>query len=386
MVIGQLVNKFLTGGADPDHATVAITQTGGMCRATNYAGMLRKGLADAGFPQVPVAALSTTGIEDIPGFRLTPGLAHRAIQAVVLGDLLQNVLLRVRPYERDEGSADALYRRWDGLCREFFTHGGYSQSLHRRIGYGWLVESIVREFDALPLLDIPRKPRVGVVGEILVKFHPDANNDVVRVVESEGCEAALPGLLGFFLQSMETRDWRWENLGVGRRGRLAKRAGLWVVDLYERPARAALARTGGKFAVPEDIHTLAGRAEELIELGTQAGEGWLLVAEMMELIEHGTPNIICAQPFACLPNHVVGRGMFKELRRRYPHANLVSIDYDPGASEVNQLNRIKLMVATAHRVAGDSGRLARWDLDDQRDRGDRQVRDDRDDRISRVRA
>ena len=175
---------------------------------------------------------------------------------------------------------------------------------------------------------------------------------------------------------------------------LAKRAGLWVVDLYERPARAALARTGGKFPVPEDIHTLAGRAEELIELGTQAGEGWLLVAEMMELIEHGTPNIICAQPFACLPNHVVGRGMFKELRRRYPQANLVSIDYDPGASEVNQLNRIKLMVATAHRVAGDSGRLARWDLeegdrdarDGSDDRDDRDDWDDRDDRISRVRA
>ena len=225
----------------------------------------------------------------------------------------------------------------------------------------------MREFDALPLLDIPRKPRVGIVGEILVKFHPDANNDVVKVIEDEGCEASLPPLLGFFLQSMETRDWRWENLGIGRRGRTAKRAGLWVVELYERPAKAALARTNGKFTVPEDIHTLATRAQEIIELGTQAGEGWLLVAEMMELLEHGTPNIICAQPFACLPNHVVGRGMFKELRRRYPHANLVSIDYDPGASEVNQLNRIKLMVATAHKTSSASDRLGRWDLDDYED-------------------
>ena len=367
MVIGQLINKFLTGGADPDHATVAITQTGGMCRATNYAGMLRKGLQDAGYPQVPVAALSHQGLEAIPGFRLTPGLAHRAIQALVLGDLLQNVLLRVRPYERVEGSATALYRHWDALCREFFAQGGYSPTLRRRIGYTWLIESIVREFDALPLLDIPRKPRVGIVGEILVKFHPDANNDVVKVIEDEGCEASLPPLLGFFLQSMETRDWRWENLGIGRRGRTAKRAGLWVVELYERPAKAALARTNGKFTVPEDIHTLATRAQEIIELGTQAGEGWLLVAEMMELLEHGTPNIICAQPFACLPNHVVGRGMFKELRRRYPHANLVSIDYDPGASEVNQLNRIKLMVATAHKTSSASDRLGNWDLDDYED-------------------
>ncbi len=367
MVIGQLINKFLTGGADPDLSAVAITQTGGMCRATNYAGMLRKGLADAGFPQVPVAALSHQGLEAIPGFSLTPGLAHRAIQALVLGDLLQNVLLRVRPYERDEGSATELYRRWDALCREFFAEGGYSPTLRRRIGYTWLINSIVREFDELPLLDIPRKPRVGIVGEILVKFHPDANNDVVKVIEDEGCEASLPPLLGFFLQSMETRDWRWDNLGVGKRGRFAKRAGLWMVELYERPARAALARTNGKFSVAEDIHTLATRAQDVIELGTQAGEGWLLVAEMMELIEHGTPNIICAQPFACLPNHVVGRGMFKELRRRYPHANLVSIDYDPGASEVNQLNRIKLMVATAHKTSDASDRLGRWDLDDCED-------------------
>ncbi len=364
MVIGQLINNFQTGGADPDHATIAITQTGGMCRATNYAGMLRKGLKDAGYPQVPVAALSTQGLEAIPGFRMTPGLAHRAIQALVLGDLLQNVLLRVRPYEREEGSANELYRRWEALCQEFFANGGYSPTMHRRIGYNWLIESIVREFDALPLLDIPRKPRVGIVGEILVKFHPDANNDVVKVIEDEGCEASLPPLLGFFLQSMETRDWKWENLGIGKKGRLAKRTGLWVVELYERPAKAALARTDGKFSVPEDIHSLATRAQDMIELGTQAGEGWLLVAEMMELIEHGTPNIICAQPFACLPNHVVGRGMFKELRRRYPQANLVSIDYDPGASEVNQLNRIKLMVATAHKASRGSEQLGRWDLED----------------------
>ena len=367
MVIGQLINKFATGGADPDHSAVAITQTGGMCRATNYAGMLRRGLADAGYPQVPVAALSTQGLESIPGFRLTPALAHRAIQAVVIGDLLQNVLLRVRPYEREEGSATALYHRWDALAQEFFEHGGWSPTLRRRIGYSWLVRRIVAEFDALPLLDIPRKPRVGVVGEILVKYHPDANNNVVGVIEEEGCEAVLPGLLGFFLQSMETRDWRYEHLGIGRRGRWLKGTGLWIVDQYERVARTALARTNGKFDVPDNVHDLAERAGEVISLGTHAGEGWLLVGEMLELIEQGAPNIICAQPFACLPNHVVGRGMFKELRRLHPEANVVSIDYDPGASEVNQLNRIKLMIATAHKVAGSTGGLGRWDDEDDLD-------------------
>ena len=361
MVIGQLINKFVSGGADPDRSTVAITQTGGMCRATNYVGLLRKGLRDAGFAQVPVLAVSAQGLESNPGFQLSPGLVHRAVQGLVLGDLLQNVLLRTRPYERDEGAAMALYRRWDDITREFFANGGWSGTLHRRVGYAWLVRNIVREFDALPLLDIPRKPRVGVVGEILVKFQPDANNDAVRVIEEEGCEAVLPGLTAFFLQGMYTADYKWQNFGLGTvRSRIGQRIAVWAIEQFERPMRRALAATGGKFDVPDTISGLAERAQQVISLGTQAGEGWLLVGEMVELIEHGTPNIICAQPFACLPNHVVGRGMFAELRRQYPMANVVSIDYDPGASEVNQLNRIKLMVATAHKNAGSTGQLATW--------------------------
>jgi len=255
----------------------------------------------------------------------------------------------------------ALYRRWDAITREFFDYGGYSPTLNRRVGYTWLVRQIVREFDELPLLDIPRKPRVGVVGEILVKFQPDANNDAVRVIEEEGCEAVLPGLTAFFLQGMYTADYKWQTFGLGTsKGRLGQKLAIWAIEQYERPMRKALASAGGKFGVPDTIEELAGKAQRVISLGTQAGEGWLLVGEMVELIEHGTPNIICAQPFACLPNHVVGRGMFAELRRQYPQANVVSIDYDPGASEVNQLNRIKLMVATAHKNAGTLNTLADW--------------------------
>ncbi len=366
MVIGQLINKFVTGGADPDKSTVAITQTGGMCRATNYVGLLRKGLKDAGYPQVPVLAVSTQGLETNPGFKLSAGLAYRAIQGLVLGDLLQNVLLRVRPYERIEGSAMELYSRWDAITREFFDNAGYSPTLKRRVGYSWLIKQIVREFDELPLLDIPRKPRVGVVGEILVKFQPDANNDAVRVIEEEGCEAVLPGLTAFFLQGMYTADYKWDIFGLGTtKGRMGQKAAIWVIEQFERPMRKALASAGGKFDVPDTIAGLADKAQRVISLGTQAGEGWLLVGEMVELIEHGTPNIICAQPFACLPNHVVGRGMFAELRRQYPQANVVSIDYDPGASEVNQLNRIKLMVATAHKNAGTLNTLADWSDGDQ---------------------
>ncbi len=352
MVIGQLINAFIDGGADPQASSVVITQTGGMCRATNYAGMLRKGLKDAGFAQVPVLAISAQGLEESSGFKLTPGLLHRAVQAIVIGDVLQTVLLRTRPYEEVAGSAEALYARWDRIATEHFE-SGWSSTLRRRVGFGFLVERIVAEFDALPLRDEERRPRVGLVGEILVKFQPDANNDAVRVIENEGCEAALPGLLEFFMMNMTSASWRLENLGIGsKRGVRLQQAIVWIIEQYQRPAQRALAKTGGKFAVPHPIGQLAQRAESIISLGTTAGEGWLLVAEMMELIEDGCPNIIVAQPFACLPNHVVGKGVFRELRRFYPQANVVSIDYDPGASEVNQLNRIKLMVATAHKNHG----------------------------------
>lgn len=360
MVIGQLVNAFLTGGADPEHSSVMITQTGGMCRATNYAGMLRKGLKDAGFAQVPVVAVSAQGLEESPGFKLTPAMLHRAIQAVVVGDLLQNVLLRTRPYEATPGAAMALYAEWDAVAQEYFERG-WSKTLRRRIGFGWLLNQIVDAFDALPLRG-PRKPRVGLVGEILVKFQPDANNDAIRVIEQEGCEAVLPGLLEFFMMNMSQAGWRLDHLGLGTPGSVrVQQVATWLIEQYQRPANRALARAGGKFTVPSDIHTMARRASRVVSLGTTAGEGWLLTAEMMELLESGTPNIICAQPFACLPNHVVGKGMFRELRKLYPEANVVSIDYDPGASEVNQLNRIKLMVATAHknggRIRGEARRL-----------------------------
>ena len=351
VLIGQLLDALRSGEFDPDNCTVIISQTGGMCRATNYAALLRKGLAEAGFAQVPVLALSAYGIEDTPGFSFTVPMLHRVIQAMVLGDLLQSCLLRTRPYEAIPSSAERLYRTWNAVVREYFIGHGWSDTLGRRVGYRWIIDHIVRDFDRLPLRDEPRRPRVGVVGEILVKFHPDANNDVVRVVESEGCEAVLPGLLGFVLNSVATAHWNFAAYGVGERARYVKRGVKALLERYQAPAARALRRTGGKFDVPEPIDELAAKASEVVSLGNQAGEGWYLTAEMINLIEEGVPNIICAQPFACLPNHVTGKGMFRELRRRYPQANVVSVDYDPGASEVNQLNRIKLMISTAMQRA-----------------------------------
>ncbi len=352
MIVGQLLNKIASGEADPDRTSLIITQTGGMCRATNYVALLRKALKDAGYPQVPVLAVSVQGLESNPGFSLSPGIVHAAIQALVLGDLLQNVLLRVRPYEATPGSAQALYERWDTICQEFLTYSGHSPTLGRTLGYGRLVREIVTAFDDLPLRDEPRKPRVGLVGEILVKFHPDANNHAVDVIEAEGCEAVLPGILPFFMMSLYSSQYQWETLGIGKHSHHVKKLARWLIEQYERPVIRALRRAGSKFDEPADMASLALRVDGVISLGTRAGEGWLLTAEMLELIDLGAPNIICAQPFACLPNHVVGKGMFAPIRRLRPEANIVAVDYDPGASEVNQLNRIKLMVATAHRHHG----------------------------------
>ena len=356
MVIGQLIDAILEGKYDPDKVCLAITQTGGMCRATNYFGLIRKALIDAGYPQIPVIAISTQGLEDNPGFKVTPALLHRTVKALILGDLLMKCLYRVRPYEVEKGAANRLYEQWDVIVREALEHHGFSKTaaktpwLKRRyLPYPVLAREIVKSFDALPLKDVPRKVRVGVVGEILVKYQPDANNHVVDVIESQDCEAVVPGIMEFMTTRPYITDWNERNLGMGGNKTLyaLMRKSL---DLYNAPIKAALATSNGKFKQDESMPELVKKAAEVTSIGVQAGEGWLLTAEILELIEQGCPNVICAQPFACLPNHVTGRGMFGKIRRLHPEANIVSIDYDPGASEANQLNRIKLMIAAAKKA------------------------------------
>lgn len=349
MVVGQLINALQSRKFDTDNCSVFITQTGGGCRATNYVAFLRKALRDSGFAHVPVVALSATGIERNPGFKFTWTLAKEAVRAIVLGDLLQTVLLRVRPYEAVPGQAMAKYAYWDNICREYFTGAGKIAALDEYLTFSQLVEKIVADFDAMPLTTEKRKPRVGLVGEILVKFHPDANNHAVDVIESEGCEAVMPGLLDFFLYCLYNGIWKQKNIGAGRKQAYISRLAVKMLERSRAHVASALAATGGKFYVPEPIGHIAARAEKILSLGNDSGEGWFLTGEMLELIASGVPNIICAQPFACLPNHVTGKGMIKELRRLYPQANIVPVDYDPGASEVNQLNRIKLMITTALR-------------------------------------
>ncbi|MFR8785067.1 acyl-CoA dehydratase activase-related protein [Slackia sp.] len=341
LVTGQIMEAVMSGRYDTDKLAVIITQTGGGCRATNYIALIRKALAAAGLGHIPVISLSFRKLEESnPGFEITPKMLLQAIYGVLYGDLLMMCLYRTRPYEAELGAAQALFDHWMAECKSQLARG------LKRAEWKRTVRKIVEDFDTLPLVGEGTKPRVGVVGEILVKFHPTANNQIVDVIENEGCEAVVPGLTEFFLFGIAGAIFQKDPLGRSAKGAAGSRIALWALDKFRKPINDAL-RASHRFEAPADIYELAGYASEILSLCNSMGEGWLLTAEMVELIRTGAPNVVCTQPFACLPNHVVGKAVIKELRRRYPESNIVAVDYDPGASEVNQLNRIKLMISVA---------------------------------------
>jgi predicted nucleotide-binding protein (sugar kinase/HSP70/actin superfamily) len=340
IVVGQIIEALKSGEYDPAKTAVMLTQTGGGCRATNYIGFMRMALYHAGFPDVPVISLNALGLEKHEGFKLSLQLLNRLMMGVVYGDLFMQVLFRTRPYEREAGSADALYETWAARCREAVFEGGF-----RRFGQN--IRDIVRAFDTMPLTD-ERRSRVGLVGEILVKFNPGANNDIVRIIEQEGGEAVMPGLLDFLLYCAYDYDFNYRVLSRSKLAALAGNATIKAMEFYRRGMRKALSASE-RFVAPPTIDQIALGAAPFLSRGNQTGEGWFLAGEMVELIEQGVSNIVCMQPFACLPNHIAGKGVFKALKAHYPNANVTAIDYDPGASEVNQLNRIKLMLSVAFK-------------------------------------
>lgn len=341
LVTGQIMEAVMSGRYDTDKLAVIITQTGGGCRATNYIALIRKALAAAGLGHIPVISLSFRKLEESnPGFEITPKMLLQAIYGVLYGDLLMMCLYRTRPYEAEPGAAQALFDHWMAECKGQLARG------LKRAEWKRTVRKIVEDFDTLPLVGEGTKPRVGVVGEILVKFHPTANNQIVDVIEHEGCEAVVPGLTEFFLFGLAGAIFQKDPLGRSAKGAVGSRIALAAIDKFRKPINDAL-RASHRFEAPADIYELAEYASEILSLCNSMGEGWLLTAEMVELIRTGAPNVVCTQPFACLPNHVVGKAVIKELRRRYPESNIVAVDYDPGASEVNQLNRIKLMISVA---------------------------------------
>lgn len=338
MVVGQIMEALLSGKYDVNKVAVMITQTGGGCRATNYINFIRRALEKAGMAQIPVISLSVTGLEKNPGMKYTPKLLLSAVQALVYGDVFMRVLYRTRPYEAEPGSANALYQKWNEICKVSVTNAKWGEFKRN-------LRNIVKEFDELPLKDI-KKPRVGIVGEILVKFLPAANNYLVELLEAEGAEAVVPDLIDFFMYSFYNSNFKAEYLGFKKSSATIGNLLIKAVEFCRKEARIALEKST-RFTPPVHVKKLADYASPIVSVGNQTGEGWFLTGEMVELIHSGVNNIVCTQPFACLPNHIVGKGVIKELRLRYPNSNIVAVDYDPGASEVNQLNRIKLMLATA---------------------------------------
>ena len=338
IVAGQMISALKSGNYDLDKVALMITQTGGGCRATNYIGFIRRALSDIGWGHIPVISLSAQTLEKNPGFRLSPTLIHRAMMSIMVGDLLMRVLYRTRPYEAVSGSANAMYEKWNGAAIEQLKYLSI-------IGYHRLIKNIVRDFDSLPLRMV-HKSRVGVVGEILVKFHPTANNDIFGTIESEGAECVVPDLADFLFYSFINGVYRYRKLAFPKSSERIAHLLVWFLELYRAKIKKEL-NASKRFTPPESIYKLQDSVDDIVQLGNMTGEGWFLTAEMVELIHTGVPSIACVQPFACLPNHVTGKGMIKELRRRFPASNIAAIDFDPGASEVNQLNRLKLLLANA---------------------------------------
>lgn len=340
LVIGQMINALKSGKYDPNKTALIISQTGGGCRATNYVGFLKKGLREAGFPNVPIISLNVLGMERQPGFKISYRLIKKLMMGVIYGDLFIRVLYRVRPYETVKGSANKLYEYYREKVFKNVENGNKNEM-------NKLVKEIVKAFDTLEINN-EVKPKVGIVGEILVKYHPTANNNIVDVLEKEGAEVVVPELLDFFLYCCYNSKFKNRYLSGSSIVKTGCDIAISYIESYRKVVKKEL-QNSERFGYPSSINNLAKKAANVVSLGNQTGEGWLLTGEMVELIESDVNNIVCIQPFACLPNHITGKGMIKALKSKYPLANIVAVDYDPGASEVNQLNRIKLMMSVAFK-------------------------------------
>ena len=342
IVVGQIMDALLSGKYDLNKTAVIMSQTGGGCRASNYIAFIRRALKKAGMEQVPVISLNLSGLESNPGFKLTLPLVKAVVYAAVFGDIFMKCIYRMRPYELEKGIVNRKHKIWEKRVIAFLTGSSLSHSQFKK-----MCREMVHDFDTIPISD-EKKPRVGIVGEILVKFLPAANNHLAELLEAEGAEPVVPDLIDFMSYCFYNQNFKVDNLGFKKSKAFFGNIGIKAIDWVRKTANEALAESR-HFHPTADIRDLAKMARPIVSEGNQTGEGWFLTGEMMELIHDDVPNIVCIQPFGCLPNHIVGKGVIKEIRRQYPKANIAAIDYDPGASEVNQLNRIKLMLSTAQK-------------------------------------
>ena len=340
LVTGQMIEALESGKYDVNKTALIMSQTGGGCRATNYIGFIRKALKDAGFEQVPVISLNVVGMEKMSGFKLTPKMLEKMLRAVMLGDLLQKMLHKNQAYEIHKGETHRLFVQWMEKSKDLVSIGTNQQ--FRKALY-----DIVNEFENIKLDTSIKKPKVGIVGEVLIKYHPFGNNYIADLLEKEGAEVILPDFMGF-VKFMATHKITFNTLlNTNQISSTISHMALNLIDIFEKDMKKALATSNKNYLPVGDIWHLEEKVKDILSIGNQTGEGWFLTAEMVEYIENGIPNIVCVQPFACLPNHVVGKGVIKTIRSKYPTANITPVDYDPGASETNQANRIKLLMAVA---------------------------------------
>ena len=340
LTTGQMIEALESGKYDINKTALIMSQTGGGCRATNYIGFIRKALKDAGFENVPVISFNVVGMEKMPGFKITLPLIEKLLKMVVYADLLQKMLTKNRAYEINKGETQKLFDEWMEKCKKLLEKSSmkeFKQSIY----------DIVNDFEKIELDTSVEKPKVGIVGEVLIKYHPYGNNFVADKLEEEGAEVVLPDFMGF-VKFIATHKITFNQLIKTDKikSKIFKTA-IKLIDLLEKDERIALANSKKGYLQPCDIWELEDKVKNILSIGNQTGEGWFLTAEMIEYIENGIPNIVCVQPFACLPNHVVGKGVIKTIRNEFPDANISPIDYDPGASEANQTNRIKLLMTVA---------------------------------------
>ncbi len=340
LTTGQMIEALESGKYDVNKTALIMSQTGGGCRATNYIGFIRKALKDAGFSNVPVISFNLVGMEKSSGFKLTLSLLEKLIKSVIYGDLLQKLYAKNRAYEVHPGESKKLFDSWLEKCKTLISNSTSKQ-------FKQAIYDIVNDFEKIEIDTTTPKPKVGIVGEVLIKYHPFGNNFVADILEKEGAEVILPDFMGF-VKFMCTHKITFNHLlkVSPAKAKLSKIA-INLVDLFEKDLKIALDSSKKDYLPPCDIWHLEDKVQDVLSIGNQTGEGWFLTAEMIEYIENDIPNIICVQPFACLPNHVVGKGVIKTIRNLYPYANISPVDYDPGASETNQTNRIKLLMTVA---------------------------------------
>ena len=341
LVIGQIIDAVQSGKYNVNKIAVMITQTGGGCRASNYIHLLRKALYHAGLCQIPVISLNISGLDRNPGFSLSMRMIFRLIYSIVYGDLIVNLANQCRPYEIEYGATDRLVQAWEQKLIAQYAKGKGIQKKSFRHN----LSAICADFAELPLARVD-KVKVGIVGEIYVKYAPLGNNNLEQFLLDEGCEPVVPGLLDFILFKINNRSTDVDLYGGWR----IKRALANVLQRYIARRQQDLIDAISQFpsfSAPKPFTDLREGVRGLLGYGNKMGEGWLLPGEMIELIHAGVNNIVCTQPFGCLPNHIVGKGMIRAIRRIYPEANIVAVDYDPGATKINQENRIKLMLANA---------------------------------------